>query len=214
MQDARKALIKRRKHIAKLAYLQWTRSANAPPDPLLPLSHQLDSLGAVVHHESDDELDIASFATVLADAVPIEVHAWRMSKMRTLLDLLPYNLSSPFSDYDDPDVSRFYLATTCFTCCHRTDFRKLGEFLYMVSLPVQPCCKPKEQDVWDLSCLQYNEDIAGIVGQLVFAAGLDPITTTVDDLQKREARFYCRGCPDRRLARHWLNCVSSFVSFE
>lgn len=58
---------------------------------------------------------------------------------------------------------------------------------------------------WDL---RFDLGASRVVEKLVKAMGADPDTMTMEELERRNPRFYCRRCPEGYdLARSWRECV-------
>ncbi|CAK5278627.1 unnamed protein product [Mycena citricolor] len=219
-------LIQRRK-VTFLAAVAQVLS-NAPHQTWVynPPSYTLETMAGVselLNDPSDGELApndlrISDILSVLGQFVA----NWRHEKKRLLASLLPRS-------EENPDIQRLDLVTSVFTCLGswsdwslNTSGRSLigwagaGSHLQCRSLEVY----------WDRR-LHYCSEGASAAVELMRLVGLDPATTTVDQMDMvcgtgrlcgNEKRFICMLCPAvsckggvGRPVMHWRECVAHVI---
>jgi len=116
-------------------------------------------------------------------------------------------------------VQRLELATSVVTCRDCNDSSHLG----LVLVGWKNICRHLRSTShgYPDNCQTYevNHHAVAAAASLVSCVGLDPLTTTMDDMNRRDDRFMCGTClPEdyrgRRFMRvyTWLECVCYFLS--
>lgn len=79
----------------------------------------------------------------------------------------------------------------------------------------QHFCTSSTRSYWDFDTLIFDKDASSAVAKCIEAVGLDPSTTTWEQMDDLNYRFCCIDCPHGAFARSWRKCVRQFscVSF-
>ncbi|KAG9008193.1 hypothetical protein FRB93_006761 [Tulasnella sp. JGI-2019a] len=222
---ARKSLVNDRRAVAVTVLtahpIKANIGANAFSPSLREVASGFEPIRLVVDREDNDEVTAEDFDGVL-EGVEEWVDEWRIKKRMDLLEIMVSAGAAAIADPPtEQDFSRLKLATTMFSCKTPLGLRRCeqaGGGLMCFTLLGRHSwrCRTFRRCrssgfPWYTECLRYSKKAEEMIRQLVVAAGLDPETTTADEMDGLNARFYCQGCPKwDGLPRSWRNCAAHF----
>ncbi|KAG9002425.1 hypothetical protein FRB94_003944 [Tulasnella sp. JGI-2019a] len=214
----RKTLLNRRRTVAINLLMEHPVNINIKGDVFSPSLQEVAStfepIAFIVDREGDDDVIGEDFEGAL-EGVEEWVEGWRTKKQIEILQIMVSAGAAAIADPStEQDFARLKLATTMFLCTtsNRAFHPTSGGLMCSTLLGQRHIrqCRSKGF-IWNTACLKYNTDSEEMIRQLVVAVGRDPETTTADQMDDLNARFYCQGCPKwDKLARSWRNCAAHF----
>ncbi|KAG8995385.1 hypothetical protein FRB94_009176 [Tulasnella sp. JGI-2019a] len=217
-QLARKPLLHRRRSVAVTVLMG---EANINEDIFNPSLDEVASLfepiRLVVDREDDEEATAKDVHDAL-EGVEVWVREWRTEKRSRMLQIMVSAGATAIADPPkEQDFARLKLATTMFFCTapppQRASEQAGGRLMCCTLLEkhFRRCRTGMGGFLWNTACLKYSNEASEMIRQLAVAVGRDPETTTADQMDDLNARFYCQGCPKwKKLVRSWRNCAAHF----
>ncbi|KAG9023860.1 hypothetical protein FRB95_012392 [Tulasnella sp. JGI-2019a] len=218
---ARASLLDRRREVVISILRRHPVNTNITENFFRPsleeVAYAFEPITLVVDREDDEEASAEDFEGAL-EGVEEWVEEWRIEKRTEILEIMvsagAVAISDPLTEHD---FARLKLATTMFSCTCRISIRYRdieatpgGLMCFKLLGRHHRTCGNKAFP-WNTECFKYSADAEEMIRQLVIAVGRNPETTTTDQMDELNARFYCQGCPKwDRLARSWRNCAAHF----
>lgn len=170
----------------------------------------------------------STFSTLLDDAfseLPDYLNKWRNEQKIKLTRIVLESRTGSGIVVDlqtAEEQAVLSLATSVFaTCGYGHSFTHDDDTVHWIDSIGEHIGKKFFHTPWRKSAMPYEEtqcirvlpNLVDHIKMLVQAVGLDPDTSTIEDMDKVNARFYCDDCsflaPSTELfARNWRNCVS------
>ncbi|KAG9008194.1 hypothetical protein FRB93_006762 [Tulasnella sp. JGI-2019a] len=223
---ARKRLVNARRAIANRVLTNHPIKANIDANAFSPSLEELTSgfepISLVVDREDNGAARAEDFNGVL-EGIEEWVEEWRTKRQTDMLEIMVAAGSAAISDPPmEQDVARLRLATTMFSCKKSLSLRRSGESgggLMCPTLLGQHSSRCRTFKSYRLgnhfrpktACLRYHSETEEMIHQLIVTVRQDPETTTADQIDDLDTRFYYQGCPKwDGLARSWRNCAAHF----
>ncbi|KIO26849.1 hypothetical protein M407DRAFT_23908 [Tulasnella calospora MUT 4182] len=220
-----------RQRVALLRYADFKKAYNASPDRLLPEGAFILGLPIITQiiQSDGDDIDPTIFDEAFKD-LPALIDEWRRVRRVDLARMILEAQGGSDDAEEDLDAAEregiLHLATSIFVSCAglkglRSDAPSVHwletiherkcvcHVFHSTSLNVRDGSKPKYDS---LRCIEAVPDWVALAKELVQAAGLDPRTATVKDMDDCNARFWCKDCSWAKwkgnVARNWRNCIA------
>ncbi|KAF8163500.1 hypothetical protein B0H34DRAFT_325856 [Crassisporium funariophilum] len=150
-----------------------------------------------------------------ATLFPDFVESWTSRQRDKIVQLLPALPDVTDEDLDSK-LRRMELVTSVFSC-HDCRYREACGWALIgwKNICQHRCIQPFGR--YFLSCkkIVFEENLSAAAASLVSCLGLDPRTTTLEDMAGRDARFLCGNCTSERSngvtglkAYRWMECIS------
>ncbi|KAG9025619.1 hypothetical protein FRB95_009960 [Tulasnella sp. JGI-2019a] len=146
----------------------------------------------VVEQTGDANITAEDFDGAIA-AFPDWIEKWKTSKMMELLKIMANGGGPPLPNTpSNADFIVFNLAKTFFRCKRSIGIGKMHTLGNMdrhacIHRVHFPGAGDREITDWAFGCLVYNADASRMVEKLITAAGLNPDTTTAEDMDRLDA---------------------------
>ncbi|KAG8995383.1 hypothetical protein FRB94_009174 [Tulasnella sp. JGI-2019a] len=169
----------------------------------------------IVDREDDEEATAKDFHDTL-NCVEEWVEEWKTERRLRMLQIMVSAGAAAIADPPtEQDSARLKLATTMFSCTtpfpRRSSEQTRGGLMCFTLLERHFRRCHTGGFPWNTTCLKYSNEAEEMIRYLVVVVGRDPETTTADQMDDLNARFYCQGCPKwEKLARSWRNCAAHF----
>ncbi|KAG8856428.1 hypothetical protein FRB96_006394 [Tulasnella sp. 330] len=138
----------------------------------------------VLHTEGNDVTEGAF--NVAVSMLPDRIKDWKDPKLVELLKIMGSGDSPLIHDAQaDSNLELFNLPKTVFICSKACCRREVRSF--------DP--RGDNKTKWSFDYPEYRVDACQVVERAIIAAGRDPNATTTYEMDKLDARFYCRDYP-------------------
>ncbi|KAF8168470.1 hypothetical protein B0H34DRAFT_793070 [Crassisporium funariophilum] len=148
-----------------------------------------------------------------ATLFPDFVKSWMRDQRDKSIQLLPALPNVTDEDFDSK-LCRMELVTSVFSCLTCESEFKYGFALIGWKSIIQHKCMPRS-GAWYCERIGFTERVSAAAASLVSCLGLDPRTTTAEDMARTDPRFLCGNCTPERSkgvmglkAYRWAECIS------
>ncbi|KAG8892324.1 hypothetical protein FRC01_014226, partial [Tulasnella sp. 417] len=210
-----------RKTVARTRYAAFKATYDSSPDRFMlheGAFFNIPAIRSVIQNEGDD-VSPSMFDDAF-DGLPAFFDEWRKERRIELAKILLDSTNSPEDPVAAEKEGILLLATSVFTTCTRwsrfdpeDSTHWMGTMHAHLSEPgrYHPCLGNHKLTFEPMRCIQAVPQSSARARQLVEAAGLDPNTATLLDMDKADARFWCKDCSleknrGQAFARTWRNC--------
>ncbi|KAG8876287.1 hypothetical protein FRB97_004301 [Tulasnella sp. 331] len=206
LEGERANLVKLRRDVAIAVYFQYKKRAGLGHNSPAPSGEEIVACPPfrdIIQAGGNAKVTAKDFANAVA-MLPGLVKDWRRSRLVRLLKAISNGGGQPVPDKpSNSDLEILKLAKTLFKC------RSSGKIWAWGNLEDHSCTsRVQHRRRFGIECLKYDIKASELVESLIIVAGRDPNTTTTEDMDELDARFYCDKCPKGvGLARSWRNCV-------
>ncbi|KAG8881538.1 hypothetical protein FRB98_004254 [Tulasnella sp. 332] len=207
LEGERANLVKLRRDVAIAVYFQYKKRAGLGHNSPAPSGEEIVACPPfrdIIQAGGNAKVTAKDFANAVA-MLPGLVKDWRRSRLVRLLKAISNGGGQPVPDKpSNSDLEILKLAKTLFKC------RSSGKIWAWGNLEDHSCTsRVQHRRRFGIECLKYDIKASELVESLIIVAGRDPNTTTTEDMDELDARFYCDKCPKGvGLARSWRNCAA------